>query len=97
MNLPKVGRTGTKSQLTVDQFRMLIVKERKTVSKTNMKKIRWSPSSSPNVVGYRLYWAVSAEVSYDSQFIDIGDRTEVILHDEVPLLHQVHGEVTLES
>lgn len=72
-----------------------MIKDRKIVSKTKTKRIRWSRSSSPNVVGYRLYWAVSGEVSYDSEFIDIGDRTEVILPDQVPLLHRVRGEVAL--
>jgi hypothetical protein len=47
------------------------------------------------VTGYRLYWSVSGEVSYDSEFVDIGDRTEVILPDEVPSLHHVRGEVAL--
>jgi hypothetical protein len=70
-------------------------KDRKTVSKTKKKRIRWSRSPSPNVVGYRLYWAMAGEVSYESEFIDIGDRTEVILPDQVPPLHHVRGEVTL--
>jgi hypothetical protein len=46
-------------------------------------------------VGYRLYWTISGEVSYDSEFIDIGDRTEVILPDEVPSLRHVRGRVAL--
>ncbi len=70
-------------------------KDRKTISKTRKKRIRWSRSPSPNVVGYRLYWSVAGEVGYDSEFIDIGDRTEVILPEQVPSLHQVHGEVAL--
>jgi len=72
-----------------------MIEDRKTVSKTKMKRIRWSRSPSLNVVGYRLYWAVAGEVSYDSEFIDIGDRTEVILPDQVPPLHHVRGEVAL--
>jgi len=47
------------------------------------------------VVGYRLYWAVLGEVGYDSEFIDIGDRTEVILPDQVAPLHRVRGEIAL--
>jgi hypothetical protein len=72
-----------------------MIRDRKTVSKTKTKRIRWSRSSSLNVVGYRLYWTVSGEVSYDSEFIDIGDRIEVILPDQVPLLHHVRGKVAL--
>ena len=70
-------------------------KDRKTVSKTRKKRIRWSRSPSPNVVGYRLYWSVAGEVGYDSEFIDNGDRTEVILPDQVRPLHHVRGEVAL--
>ena len=76
-----------------------MIKARKTASKTKRKRIQWSRSSSPGVVSYRLsyrlYWAVAGEVSYDSEFIDIGDRTEVILPDQVPSFHHVHGEVAL--
>jgi hypothetical protein len=72
-----------------------MIEDRKTVSKTKMKRIRWSRSPSLNVVGYRLYWAVAGEVSYDSEFIDIGDRTEAILPDQVPSLQHVRGEVAL--
>ena len=71
------------------------MKDRNTVSKTRKKRIRWSRSPSPNVVGYRLYWSVAGEVGYDSEFIEIGDRTEVILPDQVPPLHHVRGEVAL--
>src|SRR5512137_2121463 len=72
-----------------------MIKDRKTVSKIKKKRIRWSRSPSLNVVGYRLYWAVLGEVGYDSEFIDIGDRTEVILPDQVLPLHHVRGEVAL--
>ena len=72
-----------------------MIQDRKTVSKPKTKKIRWSRSSSPNVVGYRLYWTVVGELSYDSEFIDIGDRTEVILPDRVLPLGNVRGKVAL--
>ena len=72
-----------------------MIEDPKTVSKTRKKRIRWSRSPSLNVVGYRLYWSVAGEVGYDSEFIEIGDRTEVILPDQVPPLHHVRGEVAL--
>jgi len=78
-----------------DRFQTLMIKDRKTVSKTKKKRIRWSRSPSLSVVGYRLYWAVLGEVSYDSEWIDLGDRTEVILPDQVPPLQHVRGEVAL--
>jgi hypothetical protein len=72
---------------------MLMMKVRNTVSKTRKKRIRWARPRALNVAGYRLYWSVSGEVSYDSEFVDIGDRTDIILPDEVPSLHHVRGEV----
>jgi hypothetical protein len=72
-----------------------MIKDRKTLSKTRRKRIRWSRSSSPNVVGYRLYWTVLGDVSYDSEFVDIGDRDEIMLPDQVPPLVHVHGKVAL--
>ena len=74
---------------------MPMIRHRKTVSKTKRKRIRWSGSSSPDVVGYRLYWALSGEVSYESEFFEIGDRTEIMLPDHVPLLVHVRGKVAL--
>jgi hypothetical protein len=74
---------------------MLTTKGHKTALKTKKKRIRWNRSPSPSVLGYRLYWAVVGEVSYDSEFIDIGDRTEVALPDQVPSLQHVRGEVAL--
>jgi len=70
-----------------------MIKDRNSVSKTRKKRIRWTRPRSLNVSGYRLYWSFSSEVSYDSEFVDIGDRTEVILPDQVPSLHHVRGEV----
>ena len=70
-----------------------MIKDRKTVSKTKKKRIRWNRSLK--VVSYRLYWTVVGELSYDSEFIDIGDRTEVVLPDQVPSLHHIRGEVAL--
>jgi len=74
---------------------MLTIKSRKTALKIRKKRIRWNRSPSPSVVGYRLYWSVAGEVSYDSEFIDIGDCTEVVLPDQVPSLHHVQGEAAL--
>jgi hypothetical protein len=72
-----------------------MIKKPKTVSKTRRKRIRWSRSSSLNVVSYRLYWAVLGDVSYDSEFVEVGDRTEVILPDRVLPLGNVRGKVAL--
>jgi hypothetical protein len=81
--------------LIFDRFQTLMTRDRKTVSKAKKKKIRWSRSSSPNVAGYRLYWAISGDVGYDSEFVDIGDRREIILPDQVQPLVHVRGRVAL--
>jgi hypothetical protein len=72
-----------------------MVKGGKTKLKTGKRRIRWDRSDSSSVVGYRLYWAPVGEVSYNSEHVDLGDRTEVILPDEVPSLYGVCGEVAL--
>ena len=59
-------------------------------------RIRWnSSSSSTDVKGYRLYWSVNSGVSYDSNFAEVGNVTEVILPDDVPLFPAVAGEIEL--
>jgi len=72
-----------------------MIKESKSVSKTKKKRIRWSRSPSPGVVNYRLYFAFLGEVSYDSEFVDLGDRIEIMLPDHVPPLLHVRGKVAL--
>jgi hypothetical protein len=89
------GGASLKSPLTFDRLQMLTIRRHKATSKTKKKRIRWNRSPSLSVVGYRIYWAVAGEVRYDSEFIDIGDRTEVVLPDQVPSLQHVRGEVAL--
>ena len=61
----------------------------------NKKRIRWSASPSPDVVGYRLYWARRGIVDYDSDFVDIRHKREIVLPDEIPPLRQFEGRVEL--
>ena len=63
--------------------------------KMRRKQLRWHASTSPSVVGYRLYWAIGCDVTYDSDFIEFRGRTELILPDDVPLLLNAGGEVEL--
>ena len=58
-------------------------------------RIRWNSSSSTDVKGYRLYWSVNSGVSYDSNFAEVGNVTEVILPDDVLLFPAVAGEIEL--
>lgn len=44
-------------------------------------KLSWTPSESNKVVGYRLYWSNGSKVDYGSNFIELGNVTEVDLPD----------------
>jgi len=44
-------------------------------------KLSWKPSESRLVAGYRLYWSNETPVSYNSNFIEIGNVNEVNLPD----------------
>jgi hypothetical protein len=63
--------------------------------KMRRKQLSWRASPSPGVAGYRLYWAMGGGVTYDSDFIEIHGRTELILPDDVPLLPDLGGQVEL--
>jgi len=53
------------------------------MAKMKKRKLCWKASKSQQVVGYRLYWAESGEVGYDSPFAALGNVTEVVLPDDV--------------
>ena len=66
-----------------------------TMGKARRKKISWKPSTSADVSGYRLYWAVGKQVNYDSQYIELGNITDVTLPDDIPSLIQQADDVQL--
>lgn len=39
--------------------------------------LSWKPSKSGQVVGYRLYWSIGSTASYASDYIELGNITEV--------------------
>ncbi len=55
-------------------------------------KLSWKPSESDPNVDYRLYWSNLPPVSYDSNFIMLGNTTEVDLPD-ILLSHESSGEL----
>jgi hypothetical protein len=57
-------------------------------------RIHWNCSST-DIKGYRLYWSRNSGVSYDSNFAEVGNVTDVILPDDVPLFPAVTGEIEL--
>jgi len=52
---------------------------------TRRCKLRWKPSDSDQVIGYRLYWSTGKTVSYDSNFLELGNVTEVYLPEVLKL------------
>jgi hypothetical protein len=72
--------------------------DKETVShmgKARRKKVSWKSSTSTNVSGYRLYWAVGKQVNYDSEYIELGNITDVTLPDDIPSLTQQTGDIQL--
>jgi hypothetical protein len=65
------------------------------MAKIKKRKFIWEPSTSPNVIGYKLYWAEEGEVNYDSPSAMIGNVTEVILPEQVPSFPIVKGAIQL--
>ena len=54
------------------------------MAKIKKRKLRWTASDSPQVVGYKLYWSEGGEkVSYESPSEKLGNVTEIVLPDDV--------------
>jgi hypothetical protein len=69
--------------------------EIKKAGKIKRKRIRWYRSPSVDVVMYRLYWSVEAEVDYDSQYVELGNVAEAILPDDIPFFPMITGALYL--
>jgi len=69
--------------------------ESKKTGKVKRKRIRWYRSPSIQVIKYRLYWSVGAEVDYDSRYVELGNVTEAILPDDIPFFPLIRGPVHL--
>ena len=65
------------------------------MAKVKKRRLVWEPSTSPNVIGYKLYWAEEGEVNYDSPSAMIGNVTEVVLPEQVPSFPIVKGSIEL--
>ena len=53
------------------------------MAKIKRRRLKWVASSSRQVVGYKLYWSENGELNYDSQWVMLGNVTEVVLPDDV--------------
>jgi hypothetical protein len=63
------------------------------VGKIRKRKIRWEPAAG--AARYRLYWSTQGPVSHESDFVEIEDKTLVILPDEVFSFPRIAGEIEL--
>lgn len=64
------------------------------MAKIKKRKLCWTASDSPQVVGYKLYWAEGNEkVSYESPSEKLGNVTEIVLPDEVETFVPQNGPV----
>jgi hypothetical protein len=71
------------------------IKEVQGMAKVRKTQITWDAVDSPDVAGYRLYWAVGGGVDYNSEFFEAGNVTRVILPDDVPSFPLVAGDIEI--
>ena len=67
----------------------------KKTGKIKRKRIRWYRSPGTEVIKYRLYWSVDAEVDYDTQYVELGNVAEAILPDDIPSFPLITGTLHL--
>jgi len=65
------------------------------VAKIRRCKLSWKPSESEQVIGYRLYWSKGDAVSYDSNFFELGNVSEVYLPEVLKLDPRYDARVML--
>lgn len=51
------------------------------MAKIRKCKLSWNTSDADHIVGYKLYWSTNNAVSYDSNFIELGNVREVNIPD----------------
>lgn len=65
------------------------------MAKIKRRLLRWKASTSPQVVGYKLYWSSDGGVDYNSNSVKLGNVNEIILPDDVPDFAHVAGPIEL--
>ena len=53
------------------------------MAKIKRRRLKWVASNSSQVVGYKLYWSENGDLNYDSQWVMLGNVTEIVLPDDV--------------
>jgi len=77
-----------------DNHKTTSIRESEGMGKIKSRKVRWEPSSTPEVV-YRLYWSCGGGVDYNSDYADVGDLTEIVLPDDIPSFPLTAGRFEL--
>ena len=63
------------------------------MGRVRRRKLRWEPSVGAQK--YRLYWSRQGPVGYESDFVELENRTMAILPDEVPSFPTIAGNIEL--
>ena len=65
------------------------------MAKMKKRRLSWKPSASPQIVGYKLYWSEGSEVTYESQSVQLGNVTAVILPDDITSFKPGNGPLEI--
>ncbi len=65
------------------------------MAKLKKRILRWQASSSPQVIGYKLYWSDKGDLGYDANQAMLGNVTEIVLPDDVASFKPHEGPVEL--
>jgi hypothetical protein len=68
-------------------------KEVSEMGKIRKRTVRWEHSADAKK--YRLYWSTQGPVGYESDFVELENKTQVIFPDEVPSFPKIAGEIEL--
>ena len=63
------------------------------MAKMKKRLLRWQASNSPQVIGYKLYWAQDGGVTYASSHATLGNVTEILLPDGIDAFSMGQGPV----
>jgi|GEM_PF-3130029 len=65
------------------------------MAKMKKRLLRWQASNSPQIIGYKLYWAQGGGVNYASSHANLGNVTEILLPDGIDVFSMGQGPVEL--
>jgi len=63
------------------------------MGRVRRRTLRWEPSAG--AAKYRLYWSTQGPVGYESDFVELENKTMAILPDEVPTFPKIAGNIEL--